>query len=172
MKVSNVLGSMALISAISFSHQAFATTNVTDLGDLNNGPVVDQSLLQVGAFFLPDLYKFDLSSDSTVTVDFKALLGIGVGSTFSLYDSSNSFISSYNIPFLTVGSTTTFTFIDLAAGNDYVFKFNPGAFNVTLANKLTFTAYETTVPVPEPESNALMLVGLGIIGLIARRKFA
>jgi len=40
-----------------------------------------------------------------------------------------------------------------------------------LANKLTFTAHET-VPVPEPESNALMLVGLGIIGLIARRKFA
>lgn len=172
MKVSNVLGSMALISAISFSHQAFATTNVTDLGDLNNGPVVDQSLLQVGAFFLPDVYKFDLSSDATVTVDFKALLGIGIGSTFSLYDSSNSFISSYNIPLLTAGSTTTFTFVDLMAGNDYQFKFNPGVFNVTLSNKLTFTAYETTVPVPEPESNALMLVGLGIIGLIARRKFA
>lgn len=172
MKISNVLGSMALISAISFSHQAFATTNVTDLGDLNNGPVVDQSLLQVGAFFLPDVYTFDLSSDSTVTVDFKAILGIGIGSTFSLYDSSNSFISSYNIPFLTAGSTTTFTFVDLMAGNDYQFKFNPGVFNVTLSNKLTFTAYETTVPVPEPESNALMLVGLGIIGLIARRKFA
>lgn len=171
MKISNVLGSMALISAISFSHQAFATTNVTDLGDLNNGPVVDQSLLQVGAFFLPDVYTFDLSSDATVTVDFKALLGIGVGSTFSLYDSSNSFISSYDIPFLTAGSTTTFTFVDLMAGNDYQFKFNPGVFNVTLSNKLTFTAYETTVPVPEPESNALMLVGLGIIGLIARRKF-
>jgi len=171
MKVSNVLGSMALISAISFSHQAFATTNVTDLGNLNDGPVVDQSLLQVGAFWLPDLYKFDLSSDSTVTVDFKALAGIGIGSTFSLYNSSNSLITSYNIPLLTLGATTTFTFIDLAAGNDYVFKFNPGALNVTLSNKLTFTAYET-VPVPEPESNALMLVGLGIIGLIARRKFA
>jgi len=171
MKVSNVLGSMALISAISFSHQAFATTNVTDLGNLNDGPVVDQSLLQIGTFFLPDLYKFDLSSDSTVTVDFKALLGIGVGSTFSLYDSTNAFISSYNIPFLTIGATTTFTFVDLAAGNDYVFKFNPGLLNATVASKLTFTAHET-VPVPEPESNALMLVGLGIIGLIARRKFA
>jgi hypothetical protein len=171
MKVSNVLGSMALISAIGFSHQAFATTNVTDLGNLNDGPVVDQSLLQVGAFWLPDLYKFDLSSDSTVTVDFKALAGIGIGSTFSLYNSSNSLITSYNIPLLTLNATTTFTFIDLAAGNDYVFKFNPGALNVTLSNKLTFTAYET-VPVPEPESNALMLVGLGIIGLIARRKFA
>ncbi|MBF4991779.1 PEP-CTERM sorting domain-containing protein [Methylophilus sp. QUAN] len=171
MKVSNVLGSMALISAISFSHQAFATTNVTDLGDLNAGPVVDQSLLQIDGLWLPDLYKFDLSSDSTVTVDFKALLGIGIGSTFSLYDSSNHFISSYNIPLLTFGATTTFTFANLAAGDDYVFKFNPGALNVTLKNKLTFTAYET-VPVPEPESNALMLVGLGIIGLIARRKFA
>lgn len=170
MKVSNVLGSMALISAISFSHQAFATTNVTDLGDLNNGPVVDQSLLQVGAFFLPDVYTFDLSSDATVTVDFKALLGIGVGSTFSLYNSANTLITAYNIPTLSLDSTTTFTFLDLAAGSDYKFKFNPGLLNVTLSNKLTFTAYET-LPVPEPENNALMLVGLGIIGLIARRKF-
>jgi hypothetical protein len=171
MKVSNILGSMALVSAISFSQQAFATTNVTDLGDLNAGPVVEQSLLQVGAFWLPDVYTFDLSSDSTVTVDFKALLGIGVGSSFSLYDSTSTLITSYSIPALTFGSTTTFTFVDLMAGNDYQFKFNPGALNVTLSNKLTFTAYET-VPVPEPESNALMLVGLGIIGLIARRKFA
>ncbi|WP_024931229.1 PEP-CTERM sorting domain-containing protein [Methylophilus sp. OH31] len=171
MKVSNVLGSMALISAISFSHQAFATTNVTDLGDLNAGPVSEQSLLQIGAVWLPDVYLFDLSSDSTVTVDFKALLGIGIGSTFSLYNSSNTLITSYHIPTLAFDSTTTFTFIDIAAGNDYQFKFNPGALNVTLSNKLTFTAHET-VPVPEPESNALMLVGLGIIGLIARRKFA
>lgn len=170
MKVSNVLGSVALISAVTFSNQAFAT-NVTDLGNLNNGPVVDQSLLQVGAFWLPDLYKFDLSSDSTVTVDFKALLGIGIGSKFSLYDSGNNLITSYNIPSLTIGSTTTFTFADIAAGNDYIFKFNPGFLNVTLSNQLTFTAVET-VPVPEPETNALMLVGLGLIGLIARRKFA
>ncbi len=169
MKISNVLGSVALISAISFSHEAFAT-NVTDLGNLNNGPVVDQSLLQVGAFWLPDLYKFDLSSDSTVTVDFTALLGIGIGSKFSLYDSSNALITSYNIPVLTLGATTTFTFVDIAAGNDYVFKFNPGLLNVTLSNKLTFTAVATAVP--EPETNALMLVGLGLIGLIARRKLA
>lgn len=170
MRVSNMLGSVALVSAISFSQQAFAT-NVTDLGNLNNGPVVDQSLLQVGALFLPDLYTFDLSSDSTVTVDFKALLGIGIGSKFSLYDSSNSLITSYNIPLLTLGSTTTFVFADIAAGNDYVFKFNPGLLNVTLSNQLTFTAVET-VPVPEAETNALMLVGLGMIGLIARRKFS
>lgn len=169
MKISNVLGPVALISAISFSHEAFAT-NVTDLGNLNNGPVVDQSLLQVGAFWLPDLYKFDLSSDSTVTVDFTALLGIGIGSKFSLYDSSNALITSYNIPVLTLGATTTFTFVDIAAGNDYVFKFNPGLLNVTLSNKLTFTAVATAVP--EPETNALMLVGLGLIGLIARRKLA
>lgn len=173
MKVSNILGSLALVSAISFSQQAFATTNVTALGDLNAGPVVEQSLLQVGAFWLPDVYTFDLSSDSTVTVDFKALLGIGIGSTFSLYNSANTLITAYNIPTLSLGSTTTFTFLDLAAGSDYKFKFNPGLLNVTLSNKLTFTAYETLpVPVPEPENNALMLVGLGMIGLIARRKFA
>lgn len=171
MKVSNILGSMALVSAISFSQQAFATTNVTDLGDLSTGPAIEESLLQIGSFWLPDVYTFDLSSDSTVTVDFKALLGIGDGSTFSLYNSANTLIKAYNIPALSFNSTTTFTFLDLAAGSDYKFKFNPGELNVTLSNRLTFTAHET-VPVPEPESNALMLVGLGIIGLIARRKFA
>lgn len=170
MKVSNVLSAMALVSAVSFSQQAYAI-NVTDLGNLNDGPVVDQSLLQIGAFWLPDVYTFDLSSDSNVTVDFTALLGLGLGSTFSLYDSSNNFISSFNLPLLGINDTTSFTFANILAGNDYQFKFTPGVLNVTVASTLSFTATQVAA-VPEPETTGLMLLGLGIIGLIARRKFA
>ncbi|MFQ6334990.1 PEP-CTERM sorting domain-containing protein [Methylophilus sp. 3sh_L] len=172
MKASHVLGPIALAMTLAFSGQASATVvNVTPLGNLNDGPVSNQSLLQVGAFFLPDVYTFSLTSDSNVTVDFKALLGIGAGSSFSLYDSADNLISSYSIPALIVDATASLSFIDIGAGTGYQFKFNPGAFNVTLSNKLTFTA-TPVIPVPEPENNALMLAGLGIIGLIARRKFA
>lgn len=69
MKVSSFWGSVALVSAVTFSNQAFAT-NVTDLGNLNVAPAVDESLLQVGLVFLPEVYKFDLSVTSDVTVEF------------------------------------------------------------------------------------------------------
>ncbi len=167
MKVSSFWGSVALVSAVTFSNQAFAT-NVTDLGNLNVAPAVDESLLQVGLVFLPEVYKFDLSVTSDVTVDFFATLGLNLGAKFELYNSSNTFISSVNLPALNFFSGTSFTFSNLAAGNDYVFKYNPGIISTTVLSNLTFTA----TPVPEPENNALMLMGLGLIGFIARKKFA
>lgn len=172
MKVSHVFGSLALVSAITFSNQAFAVTNVTDLGNLNVAPAVDESLLQVGLVFLPDVYKFDLSVASDVTVDFFAVLGLNLGAKFDLYDSSDTFISSVNLPALNFFSGTSFTFSNIAAGNDYVFKYNPGVISTTVLSNLTFTATPVIVPVPEPETNALMLMGLGLIGFIARKKFA
>jgi hypothetical protein len=172
MKVSSILGSMALVSAISFSQQALAITNVTDLGNIVNTTTAPQSLLQVGTSFLPEVYSFDLSSDSTVTVDFDLLFGtISAGSTFALYSPSNTLITSYVIPALSAGGSTLFTFSSLAAGNDYSFKFSASSSSIFSA-QVSFTGSEVSTPVPEPENNALMLVGLGIIGLIARRKFA
>lgn len=58
----------------------------------------------------------------------------------------------------------TFSAINLAAGN-YTLKFN-------LIGGGFYSGSYTITPVPEPETNALMFVGLGLISLIARRKFS
>lgn len=59
-------------------------------------------------------------------------------------------------------SRFTFSASNLAAG-DYTLKFN-------LIGGGLYTGSYTITPVPEPETNALMLLGLGMIGFIARRK--
>lgn len=167
MKVSALLGSLALASTIAFSGQAFATiSTVTPLGNLNVAPAVDYKLLDVGGLFLPDYFTFSLSTLSNVNVDFSTLLGVSTGSKFSLYDSTgNTLIQSYNMPNITILGGPELIFAGLSAGS-YQFKYNPGFFSASLGTKVTFTA----IPVPEPRNSALVFAGLGLIGLIARRK--
>lgn len=171
MNISKALGSMALVTALSFSSQAFAVTNITDLGDIVNTSISPQSLLQVGSLTLPDLYTFDLSSNSNVIVSFKFIEGsISSGSTFTLFSPSNVPVTTYDVSTFSVGSTNLLNFTGLAAGNDYSFKFTPTS-SSTFSAQISFTGTEVT-PVPEAETNAMMLLGLGLIGMIARRKYA
>ena len=73
-----------------------------------------------------------------------------------------------DISFFTVDTTNniySFSFINLAAG-DYSFRFN---INGNAASR-AYSFASTITPVPEPESLSLMMFGIGIAGLIARRK--
>lgn len=175
MKVSSLLSSVAMVSAVAFSGQASALSfnftpdpTVTALGNLNVAPAVDKKLVDVGGLYLPDYFTFTLTKLSNVNVDFSTLAGVSVGATFSLFTSTGTTsLQSFNMPVLTVLGGPELIFAGLSAGS-YKFQYNPGLITANVGTKVTFTA----IPVPEPETNALMLVGLGIIGLIARRKFA
>ncbi len=165
MKFAQMLGGIALTSAVVFSGVANATT-VTTLGNLNNGPVVSSSLFTASGFFLPDYYTFSLSTESNVLVDFNQFLGTSIGGTFSLQTATGTDLITYNLPTMSFISGPDFSFNGIDAGS-YRFAYNPGTFTASLGATVTFTA----TPVPEPETNALMMVGLGLMGFIARRKF-
>lgn len=87
------------------------------------------------------------------------------GDTFGLYLGSTLLkpLSSFTFDSTNVGYS--FDFKNLAAGS-YTLRFNINGNATARAFDLT----STITPVPEPESFALMAVGLGILGLIARRK--
>lgn len=170
MKASNILGSLALIAATGFATQASAAVfvpSVTNLGNLNNAPFVEADLIQFNTFLSPEYYTFSLTTGSNVYVDFSTLAGVNVNAKFSLYDNTGTtLLKSFDFPTVVLAGGPELTFTNVAAGS-YQFKFTSFV-SAGLGSKVTFSA----TAVPEPETNALMLVGLGMIGLIARRKFS
>ncbi|WP_124553242.1 FxDxF family PEP-CTERM protein [Methylophilus methylotrophus] len=169
MKVANLFGALVLTSATLFSNQAsaglFAPT-ITPLGNLNSAPSVEANLIHFQSIISPDYYTFSLSTESDVSVDFSSLLNLNLGAKFSLWNSTGTTkLQEFNMPTLVVFGGPELTFSDIAAGS-YQFRYTSSLVNIGGLSRVTFTA----TPVPEPETNALMLLGLGMIGFIARRK--
>jgi PEP-CTERM motif len=99
-------------------------------------------------------------STTATVLDFKNALGQVVLSV-NKNNSTNQFA---------LGQTT------FLSGN-YTLSFNTAALDVKGSFTSALGAVSGQIPVgvsavPEPETNALMLMGLGLIGFIARRKFA
>lgn len=150
--IKSVLATVALSTAFMASAQA----NVATIGSS-----LDETIyVSKSTSFFEKAYDFVLSSTGNITysvteVETLPLFNINF-LNFGLYDSNlNLLSSSSNL------STGTYTLLVTGksvgtAGGLFNLKYNVGA----------------VTAVPEPETNALMLVGLGLIGFIARRKFA
>lgn len=118
----------------------------------------------------PDTFTFTLNAvdKSDLTIDYSVGLGVNLGTSsgFKLTKVGDGEIGSFNLPdisFLTSGSAS---FLGLTNGS-YALSFIPSNFlTITALGGLKLTATSVT-PVPEPETNALMLLGLGLIGFIA-----
>lgn len=81
----------------------------------------------------------------------------GVNGALNKYTSSSSGWAGQSFTFTATGSQTTLQFSTTDYKSEYV-----GLDNVTV----------TAAPVPEPESYAMMLAGLGALGFMARRRKA
>jgi len=160
MKVSNVLGALAFASALSFSGVASATSTTTTFSGYDQILSSESRTEKISISYLGGNFNLTGVLDPFLTTLNGANTGLFLGATL-VKEADDLFTwAPVGLDF----SRFTFSVSNLSAGN-YTLKFN-------LLGGGFYTGSYTITAVPEPESNALMLVGLGIIGLIARRKFA
>jgi PEP-CTERM motif len=132
------------------------------LGTIDNMPVTLSNIVPMGIF--QDVYSFTIAnpgdmSGSVVAVNFGPYNILGL--TVTLQDSTFAVVGSDNTP-------DAFTFSGLAAGN---YALNVLGFaSGTSGGFYAGGAIATTVP--EPETYALMLAGLGIVCFVAFRRRA
>jgi PEP-CTERM motif len=133
------------------------------LGAIDNTPIAISNIVPMGIF--QDVYSFTLVnpgelSGSVVAINFTPYNIQGL--TVTLQDSSFAVIGSDASP------ATGFTFSNLASGNYAlnVLGFADGSKGGFYSGGMIATT------VPEPETYALLLAGLGIVGFVASRRRA
>lgn len=146
----------AALAVGAFSVQAGEVQN--DLGVLDS--TADLSFSEVGAshdFF--HLYHFELGAPGTLTGSFDDLVGV------VLYSVKLASDGTYR--WLQLGADNTFKYENLPEGYYALYVFGTTADGVN-----SFNGSLVAQPVPEPESFAMLLGGLGLIGgaLAARRR--
>lgn len=172
-KCKAVLSAIALASATFVSSGAYAAPiddTTTDLVVMDNVAFFGNVLTggNAGATFT-DRYTFTTTMMGDLTADLLSMTGNarnGLDITgFSLFDSSGLLQGG---TMLSTGATDSWSlnFNDLAAGSYYVQV--QGSLVSNAAGK--YYANIALAPVPEPETYAMMLAGLGMLGFAARRR--
>ncbi|QHJ01368.1 PEP-CTERM sorting domain-containing protein [Xylophilus rhododendri] len=164
------------------SAHAAATTTVTDLGLVTTTTTKGTNTTD-GSF--ADLFNF------TVGPNAGSIL-VSTASTFSSYGVSLSSLALYLGTYTTTASLSGLTPIVFSAspvnmdlGNGIVvdtvanksFALSPAAtytlaVNGTSIGDSRYTSIVQLAPVPEPETYAMLLAGLGVMGFVAKRKKA
>ncbi len=108
-----------------------------------------------------------VNGGSSIIADFGFPSGFNVTfNDFSLWNATtNTLISSGS----TGGSFSTFNFGSIGPSNDF---FKIHVEGTTLATGAGYAGNLTISPVPEPETYAMLLAGLGLIGFSVRRRVA
>ena len=155
------LNHIAAAAAMLISGSAFATPLApTNLGALDNTfASVFGKTSSTEALLLQDFYMFTIAGPGTVS---GSIFSSGYAiSAVTLIDSANVTIASDITP-------SSFSFGGLTAGS---FKLSFLGMNSTPDSSFYGGSVgAVTTPVPEPETYALMLAGLGVIGFMASRR--
>nr|WP_195793161.1 FxDxF family PEP-CTERM protein [Roseateles sp. DAIF2] len=147
------LGAQAASAAFS---DTVTEWNAHDLHESSGLKIVDSSTL----FF--SQFNFTLSTESFVSSNVSAF-NINSGS-YSIFKADGS----------ETGHSWTF---GAAQGLEHLVTLGPGSYYFSVAGKTNgssgiyaLSSAATAVPVPEPETYALLLAGLGVVGFVARRR--
>lgn len=124
-----------------------------------NGGIKQSFATQAGAKYLVEFYGMTFqNAGNDGTGEITALIDNAVINTYQLvnHSSASNAWQRFSFNFIASGAYTTLEFRNtLAAGKQYSFLDNVSV---------------TAVPVPEPETYALMLAGLGLVGFATRRR--
>jgi hypothetical protein len=170
----------AAAAALSVAGVASAATGPGSLGNIDNSTVVIGNTMGKGLF--TDVYSFDVSNT-----------GIGIGAVLDFALDTKPRISGpeFDIDFKSISFVDLSTSAVLAAdtngsdgwslasllphhGGSFAFVVKGtavGNFGGTYLGTLS-TIVPHAQPVPEPETYALLLAGLGVVGFVARRRRA
>jgi hypothetical protein len=164
------------IVAISAAVANSAWANSFSLGLVD--PVASQTAIYPegpGQALLEDSFSFSIANGDWVTVDFQGMPSPGTG--YSAIDFNFNFGSkvwgSWNTPDFQTTYFATKTLTGLTAGTEYllnVYGWGDPMSSATGAYSITLTTASGVAPVPEPETYAMMLAGLGLLGVVARRR--
>lgn len=159
------------IAALALAAAAATPAMAMDLGVLDDQPdVVTRTFTSPGLTFADD-YIFDLVLDSDVSgsatnlkLSLNGIQFLDIANfSLSLYDSSNTFLGAASL----VDGSYQLNDVFLTAGNDYYFRV-AGTVTGWAGGSYSFSA--VAQPIPEPETYALMLAGLGALGYMSRRR--
>jgi hypothetical protein len=133
-----------------------------NLGDLQVAAVLHDpgSFTDTINFSIPSLSSV---SSTTVANNLMTVLNLQ-GGMVELFNSSNTSMGSYSFDGTT--GSTWHTMTGLTAG-DYHFTITG---NATGSKGAFYSISATAVPVPEPETYAMLLAGLGVVGSLYRRR--
>jgi PEP-CTERM motif len=161
--------SNALASPQSLSGNVQATRELVDPDDAHH-PVEALSLGSRTA-------NFSLDGPSTLTVSVPYMIGIAGGQPFNFFDAisatvsgNSSFNGSVNDPVLFSLSSFEDASPRTQSGNLVFDIVAGGAGTGTLEPGFTLSSQAPVIPIPEPESYAMLLAGLSLIGAITRRR--
>lgn len=133
------------------------------LGAIDNTPISISNIVPMGIF--QDVYSFSIVNPGDLSGNVVAINFAGyniLGLTVTLQDSSFAVIGTDSSP------ATGFTFNNLAAGT---YALNVLGFATGNTGGFYSGGFIATT-VPEPETYALLLAGLGIVGFVASRRRA
>lgn len=153
---------LAALSLLAVSASAFAV-GPGSLGTIDDMPIAISNIVPAGIF--QDVYSFSIGDPGSLS-------GNAVAINFGSYDIQGLTVTLQDSSFAVIGSDASpsdgFTFAGLAAGSYAlnVLGYATGADGGFYAGG--FIA--DTAPIPEPETYALMLAGLGIVGFVLRRR--
>lgn len=162
---------LKLLAAAALAAAAMgAQATTADLGPIGTTAAI--APVQDNAGAIDDFLTFSVAgagkiASTTVANNLANVLQIAPGSTVSLFSGSvgtGSMIGSYGFDGTTGSMTHVF---DLMSAGSYYYEVKGMATGSQGGLYMLSTA---VVPVPEPESYALLLAGLGVVGTLYRRR--